>query len=165
MITQNLNRLLFLVKSPLLTDKSPLLTDKSPLRTDKSPLTAFYHGKPMTARNYLSFCGPPECNGGPATGVGTCKPAEFYTIPEERSLVGLGMCLKSLQNVLCMQFGYQVQTCRCRKVRKTFCSHPQVQREMHVIRRTLLQTVGLLNLQSIELSINLLNPSPSDLSA
>ena len=37
MITQNLNRLLFLVKCPLLTDKR-LLTDKSPLLTDKSPL-------------------------------------------------------------------------------------------------------------------------------
>ena len=33
---------------------------------------------------------------------------------------------KRLQNVFCMQLEYQVQTCVCRNVRKTFCSHPQV---------------------------------------
>ena len=39
-------------------------------------------GKPLTARNCLSFCWPPECNGGPAAGAWTCTPAEYYSIPE-----------------------------------------------------------------------------------
>ena len=41
----------------------------SPRSPFKKLIITTVSGKPLTARNCLSFCGPPECNGGPAAGA------------------------------------------------------------------------------------------------
>ena len=45
-------------------------------------------GKLQPARNRFSFCGPPECNGGPAGGTSRRKIVRIYSRPEHAALVG-----------------------------------------------------------------------------
>ena len=45
-------------------------------------------GKLQPARNRFSFCGPPECNGGPAGGTSRRKIVRIYCRPEHAALVG-----------------------------------------------------------------------------
>ena len=45
-------------------------------------------GKLQPARNRFSFCGPPECNGGPAGGTSRREIVRIYCRPEHAALVG-----------------------------------------------------------------------------
>ena len=45
-------------------------------------------GKLQPARNRFSFCGPPECNRGPAGGTSRRKIVRIYCRPEHAALVG-----------------------------------------------------------------------------
>ena len=45
-------------------------------------------GKLQPARSRFSFCGPPECNGGPAGGTSRRNIVRIYCRPEHAALVG-----------------------------------------------------------------------------
>ena len=66
-------------------------------------------GKLPPAQNRFSFCGPPECNGGPAGGTSRRKTVRIYSRPQHAALVGASptkLCevvrvTGTLKNVFC----------------------------------------------------------------